>query len=194
MWDGFPLLAGSVYPNVQWPESNTGLKAMAGPPARRDSTAIYNCSYLPVDSIDSFCEALLISMAGCGVGYSVESSYVENFPRVQRQRVGEPSFCQLRQSNAPHHRCPDARNALYPFLECLPRLPRVTRSNAFRIRRYPRDTSALGHFCRLGNKCFRGHHQLITEPRPLSCVSFIKGPKHLPALRIGKRRHPRSPS
>src|SRR5262249_24904020 len=45
------------------------LLAMAGAPARRDSTAIYNCSYQPVDSIDSFCEALLISMAGCGVGF-----------------------------------------------------------------------------------------------------------------------------
>jgi ribonucleoside-diphosphate reductase alpha chain len=62
------------------------LLAMAGPPARRDSTAIYNCSAQPVESIDSFCEALLISMAGCGVGFSVESRYVENFPRIQRQR------------------------------------------------------------------------------------------------------------
>lgn len=62
------------------------LLAMAGAPARRDSTAIYNCSAQPVDSIDSFCEALLISMAGCGVGFSVESRYVENFPRIQRQR------------------------------------------------------------------------------------------------------------
>src|ERR1700682_4979933 len=62
------------------------LLAMAGAPARRDSTAIYNCSYQPVDSIDSFCEALLISMAGCGVGYSVESRYVEAFPRILRQR------------------------------------------------------------------------------------------------------------
>src|ERR1700716_1300227 len=67
------------------------LLAMAGAPARRDATAIYNCSYQPVDSIDSFCEALLISMAGCGVGYSVESRYVENFPRVQRQRNLSPA-------------------------------------------------------------------------------------------------------
>ena len=63
------------------------LLAMAGPPARRDSTAIYNCSALPVDGIDAFAEALLISMAGCGVGFSVESRYVERFPRVQRQRA-----------------------------------------------------------------------------------------------------------
>jgi intein/homing endonuclease len=66
------------------------LLAMAGAPARRDSTCIYNCSYLPVDSIDAFCEALLISMAGCGVGFSVESRYVENFPRVHRQRGAGP--------------------------------------------------------------------------------------------------------
>src|SRR5262245_11561725 len=62
------------------------LLAMAGAPARRDSTAIYNCSYLPVESIESFCEALLISMAGCGVGFAGESRYVESCPRVQRQR------------------------------------------------------------------------------------------------------------
>lgn len=66
------------------------LLAMAGPPARRDSTAIYNCSYQPVDGIDAFCEALLISMAGCGVGYSVESRYVEAFPRILRQRHLSP--------------------------------------------------------------------------------------------------------
>src|ERR1051326_2837319 len=62
------------------------LLAMAGAPARRDSTTIYNCSALPVDGIDAFSEALLISMAGCGVGFSVESRFVDNFPRVQRQR------------------------------------------------------------------------------------------------------------
>src|SRR5690242_3075687 len=62
------------------------LLAMADAPARRDNASIYNCSYLPVESIDSFPEALLISMPGCGVGFSVESRYVENFPRVQRQR------------------------------------------------------------------------------------------------------------
>jgi ribonucleoside-triphosphate reductase (thioredoxin) len=66
------------------------LLAMAGAPARRDNVSIYNCSYQPVESIDSFVEALLISMAGCGVGFSVESKYVENFPRIQRQRGLDP--------------------------------------------------------------------------------------------------------
>ena len=61
------------------------LLAMAGPAARRNNIAIYNCSYMTVDSIDSFVEALIISMSGCGVGYSVESQYVEQFPRITRQ-------------------------------------------------------------------------------------------------------------
>ena len=61
------------------------LLAMAGPAARRNNIAIYNCSYMPVDSVDSFVEALIISMSGCGVGYSVERKYVEQFPRIARQ-------------------------------------------------------------------------------------------------------------
>jgi ribonucleoside-diphosphate reductase alpha chain len=61
------------------------LLAMAGPAAMRNSIALYNCSFIPVLDIESFVEALLISMAGCGVGYSVEKVNVEEFPRVQRQ-------------------------------------------------------------------------------------------------------------
>lgn len=66
------------------------LLAMAGPAARRNNIGIYNCSYQPVDSIDSFVEALLISMNGCGVGFSVESKYVEKLPRVMRQSEEAP--------------------------------------------------------------------------------------------------------
>jgi ribonucleoside-diphosphate reductase alpha chain len=68
------------------------LLAMAGPAARRNAIAIYNCSYQPVESIDSFVEALIISMAGCGVGFSVESRYVENFPRIKRQTGATPDL------------------------------------------------------------------------------------------------------
>lgn len=65
------------------------LLASAGESARRQNVCIYNCSYLPADSIDAFCEALLISMSGCGVGFSVEGRYVENLPRVKRQVITE---------------------------------------------------------------------------------------------------------
>lgn len=66
------------------------LLAMAGPAAKRSNITIYNCSFMPADSIDSFVEALVISMSGCGVGYSVERHYVEQFPRVRRQKGEKP--------------------------------------------------------------------------------------------------------
>jgi ribonucleoside-diphosphate reductase alpha chain len=63
------------------------LLAMAGPAARRDNSCIYNCTYLPISDMGAFAETLLLSMAGCGVGFSVESRYVEQFPRVSRQNT-----------------------------------------------------------------------------------------------------------
>lgn len=66
------------------------LLAMAGTSADRNNISIYNCSYLPVDSIDSFSEGLLISMNGTGVGFSVERHNIEKLPRVARQTNEEP--------------------------------------------------------------------------------------------------------
>lgn len=59
--------------------------SQAGPAAMRNGMAIYNCSHLPVRDINAFPEAMLISMAGCGVGYSVERENIEQFPRIKRQ-------------------------------------------------------------------------------------------------------------
>ncbi|HSH05926.1 MAG TPA: ATP cone domain-containing protein [Anaerolineae bacterium] len=75
------------------------LLAMAGPAARRNHIAIYNCSYMPVDSIDSFVEALIISMSGCGVGFSVERQYVEKFPRIIRQSGNQASYYVIEDSS-----------------------------------------------------------------------------------------------
>ncbi len=54
----------------------------AGPALERDNTCLYNCAYLPVDSLRSFDEAMYILMCGTGVGYSVESKYVNQLPNV----------------------------------------------------------------------------------------------------------------
>jgi ribonucleoside-triphosphate reductase len=54
----------------------------AGPALNRCHVAGYNCSYLPVDSISSFDEALYILMCGTGVGYSVERQYITKLPSV----------------------------------------------------------------------------------------------------------------
>jgi ribonucleoside-triphosphate reductase (thioredoxin) len=58
------------------------LMAMAGDAARRNNISIYNCSFMGVDSIDAFAEALYISIAGCGVGFSVEKKYISKLPNL----------------------------------------------------------------------------------------------------------------
>jgi len=54
----------------------------SGPALERDHVAGYNCSFLPVDSLRSFDEAMYILMCGTGVGFSVESTYVDKLPSV----------------------------------------------------------------------------------------------------------------
>jgi hypothetical protein len=54
----------------------------AGEAARRDNTCMYNCSFIPLDSLRSFSEALHILMCGTGVGFSVEKKFVRNLPSV----------------------------------------------------------------------------------------------------------------
>lgn len=54
----------------------------AGSALARDNTCGYNCSYLPVDSLESFDEAMFILMCGTGVGFSVERQYVGKLPVV----------------------------------------------------------------------------------------------------------------
>tara|TARA_R110000772_G_scaffold160807_2_gene271977 strand:- start:44 stop:1942 length:1899 start_codon:yes stop_codon:yes gene_type:complete len=54
----------------------------AGPAADRDNTCMYNCSYLAVDDLKSFDEAMFILLCGTGVGFSVERQSVSKLPDV----------------------------------------------------------------------------------------------------------------
>ena len=54
----------------------------AGPALERENIAAYNCSFIAVDSLRSFDEALYILMNGTGVGFSVESKYVSKLPII----------------------------------------------------------------------------------------------------------------
>lgn len=75
------LLPGETYEQLEkamlktWAMSSMRLLASAGPAARRDNVCIYNCSFIAIDDIECFVEALHISMCGCGVGASVEEYY-----------------------------------------------------------------------------------------------------------------------
>lgn len=54
----------------------------AGPALDKDHTALYNCAYLEIDSVDSFSNLMYILMCGTGVGYSVEHRCVDQLPKV----------------------------------------------------------------------------------------------------------------
>ena len=54
----------------------------AGEALEKENIAGYNCSYVAVDSPRAFDEILYILMNGTGVGFSVESQFVEQLPRV----------------------------------------------------------------------------------------------------------------
>ena len=54
----------------------------AGTAFNRDNTAGYNCSYLPVDDIRCFDEAMFILLCGTGVGFSVERQFISKLPEV----------------------------------------------------------------------------------------------------------------
>ena len=57
----------------------------AGPALERDNIAAYNCSFIAVDSLRAFDEAMYILMNGTGVGFSVEQKYINNLPVVAEE-------------------------------------------------------------------------------------------------------------
>lgn len=54
----------------------------AGPALERDNIAGYNCSYLAIDDVRAFDEAMFILMNGTGLGFSVERQYVSKLPTI----------------------------------------------------------------------------------------------------------------
>jgi len=53
-----------------------------GKPIEISPNRLYNCSYLPIDHIDSFNESMFLLLSGCGVGYSVQKHHVEQLPHI----------------------------------------------------------------------------------------------------------------
>jgi len=56
----------------------------AGPAAEVNNSRIYNCCYLPIDSIHSFSETMFLLLGGTGVGYSVQKHHIEQLPAITK--------------------------------------------------------------------------------------------------------------
>ena len=55
----------------------------AGRAAEVNNARIYNCCYLPIDSLHSFSETMFLLLGGTGVGYSVQNHHVAQLPSIK---------------------------------------------------------------------------------------------------------------
>lgn len=71
------------------------LMAMAG--KGLPHMAYYNCTYMAINTLDCFHEAMLWAMYGAGVGYSVEQHQVDKLPVIEPQKTGLVSniYCNI---------------------------------------------------------------------------------------------------
>lgn len=54
----------------------------SGMAAEVNNARIYNCCYLPMDSVHCFSESMFLLLGGTGVGYSVQFQHVEKLPEI----------------------------------------------------------------------------------------------------------------
>tara|TARA_R100001594_G_scaffold42485_1_gene74601 strand:+ start:1587 stop:3407 length:1821 start_codon:yes stop_codon:yes gene_type:complete len=55
-----------------------------GKPIEISPNRVYNCAYLPLDSVESFNEIMFLLLGGTGVGYSVQYHHVAKLPPVNK--------------------------------------------------------------------------------------------------------------
>ena len=84
----YPMLEQSIKDSIVFIREKKVLPSMralqfAGPAAEVNNARIYNCCYLPVDSVHSFSETMFLLLGGTGVGYSVQKQHVAQLPDIK---------------------------------------------------------------------------------------------------------------
>lgn len=88
-------ISRNMLPNEVYQEIREAILAMEVMPSMRllamagkglPDICFYNCSANAAEALYAFVEALIISMCGCGVGFSVESKHIEDLPSIKRQK------------------------------------------------------------------------------------------------------------
>lgn len=70
----------------------------AGAALERDNISGYNCSYIAVDNVKAFSEALYILMNGTGLGFSVERQFIASLPCVAEEFYDSDTIIQVKDS------------------------------------------------------------------------------------------------
>ena len=61
----------------------------AGPAVEVNNARVFNCSFSPIDCVESFSENMFLLLSGCGVGYSVEKHNIDKLPDLVRPLTSE---------------------------------------------------------------------------------------------------------
>ena len=90
MVNKYPKLKGQIESSVGYILEKKVLPSMralqfAGPAAEVNNARIYNCCFLPIDSLHSFSETMFLLLGGTGVGYSVQKHHVAQLPVIKKQ-------------------------------------------------------------------------------------------------------------
>ncbi len=90
MTNKYPKLKGQIDISLGYILEKKVLPSMralqfAGPAAEVNNSRIYNCCFLPIDSLHSFSETMFLLLGGTGVGYSVQKHHVAKLPAIKRQ-------------------------------------------------------------------------------------------------------------
>ena len=85
----YPELTNEIEKAYEYVYSKKVLPSMrslqfAGKPIEISPNRLYNCSYLPIDHVDSFSETMFLLLSGCGVGYSVQQHHVKQLPCINK--------------------------------------------------------------------------------------------------------------
>jgi ribonucleoside-diphosphate reductase alpha chain len=85
----YPMLEEAIIKSTELIRLKKVLPSMralqfAGAAAEVNNARIYNCCFLPIDSLHSFSETMFLLLGGTGVGYSVQKHHVEQLPAITK--------------------------------------------------------------------------------------------------------------
>ena len=83
----YPKLENEIRSNYKFVYDKKVLPSMrslqfGGKPIEISPNRLYNCSFLPIDHIDSLSEIMFLLLSGCGVGYSVQKHNIKQLPDI----------------------------------------------------------------------------------------------------------------
>lgn len=83
----YPKLENEIRENAIFIREKKILPSMralqfAGPAAEVNNSRMYNCCFLPIDSLYSFSETMFLLLGGTGVGYSVQTHHIDQLPNI----------------------------------------------------------------------------------------------------------------